>query len=164
MVQVFRRAFGLILAVGTSDVLKVSVEWNPALRILPFMMSDAFTFRNLVVAVATCLLLGCSSSTPVPETVSPEVETASFDTQVSRLKLGMSRAQVTAIMGYEGDAGGKSQTTQGTFETVYFMPNFGQRYSTALKRQFSLGFAGRSDPDGAAVGFKNGRVFTITSH
>ncbi len=76
----------------------------------------------------------------------------------------MSKAQVTAIMDDEGQSLHRSLTGQGNIETVLYQPNFGQRYSTALKQQFSLGFAGRSDPNATTLMFKNGRLSSVSSH
>ena len=76
----------------------------------------------------------------------------------------MSKAQVIAIMDDDGQSFGRSLSAQGAIETIHFMPRFGQRYATALKREFSLGWAGRSDPNGATMMFKDGRLSSISSH
>ncbi len=92
-----------------------------------------------------------------------EAETPPFETRIARLRLGMSKARVAAIMGDEGHSAHRGLSAQGNTETVVYTPDFGQRYSTALRRQFSLGFAGMSDPNGSVLTFRNGALLSISS-
>lgn len=130
-----------------------------------------FYLKNILpTGVIVMLSVGCASQAPTPKpasapaaTVSQEEEEIPFETRVAKLRLGMSKSQVTAIMDDEGQSLHRSLSDQGNVETVLYAPNFGQRYSTALKRQFSLGFAGRSDPNGTVLMFKNGRLSSVSS-
>ena len=98
-----------------------------------------------------------------PQAAQLEAESESYDSRISKLKLGMTKAQVVSIMDDEGQSVNRSLTPQGTIETVIYTPAFGQRYATALKREFSLGFAGRSDPNSTVMMFKDGRLSSVSS-
>lgn len=124
-------------------------------------------------------MVGCASSPSAPGPAGSAARNASqtkvaqqeeeenypaFEERIAKLKLGMSKARVAAIMDDEGHSAHKSLSAQGQIETVVYTPDFGQRYSTALRRHFSMGFAGMSDPDGAVLTFKNGALSSISSH
>lgn len=134
----------------------------------------------LLLMTAAVFLNGCTtpSAQPIPGSAAAKARTnaarqaaaeaeenyPAFEERTAKLKLGMSKARVAAIMDDEGRSVSKTLSPQGAMETVVYTPDFGQRYSTALRRQFSLGFAGMSDPNGAVLTFKNGALFSISSH
>ena len=127
--------------------------------------------HSLALAMTAFGLIGCASHQPETsrppeqaEAAQQEEESETFESRISKLKLGMTKAQVVSIMDDEGQSVNRSLTPQGTIETVIYTPNFGQRYATALKREFSLGFAGRSDPHSSVMMFKDGRLSSVSSH
>ncbi|MCX6855554.1 MAG: hypothetical protein NTV80_11700 [Verrucomicrobia bacterium] len=108
---------------------------------------------------------GCSSTSTSTESGNePVVEEASFDTKVSRLKIGMSKQQVFAIMGDDYTQMGRMQSAQGSFEGLHYTPNYGSRLATTFKRQYTLGIAGRNDTTGVTLQLQNGRLSSINQH
>ncbi len=123
--------------------------------------------RSILVALTVSMLAACASSPDTDRQTARSAERADadeddFDTRLSRLKLGMSRSQVIAILGDNYLPGGRSQSAQGTFETLTYQPGFGSRYATGLIRGYSFGVAGRKRTNGAALQLKDGRLTNIT--
>jgi hypothetical protein len=122
--------------------------------------------KSVFFAFAISMLGACASS---PDTGHQTARTAesekpdedSFDVRLSRLKLGMSKSQVIAIMGDDYLPGGRSLTDRGTFETLTYEPSFGNRSATALIRSYSFGAAGRKRTDGATLQFREGHLAGI---
>ena len=74
----------------------------------------------------------------------------------------MTKQQVIAIMGDNYRPAGRTQSAQGTMEGMHYLPGFGSRYATALKRSYSFGIAGRRDPNGVMLQLKDGRLANIS--
>jgi hypothetical protein len=118
-----------------------------------------------VSILATCLFtLGCASKTTESANKADIEEDDTFDTKVSKLKIGMTKQQVLAIMGDDYTQMGKGLTAHGSFEGLCYTPNYGRRLATALKRQYTLGIAGRNDTTVVTLQFQNGLLSTINQH
>lgn len=123
------------------------------------------TLKHLLLCIATLSLLGCAS-TPDDNrhttATTAESDELPFDDRVSRLKLGMTKQQVISIMGDNYLPGGRNLSAQGSFEGMRYMPSFGSRYATALKRNYSFGIAGRRDTNGVMLQLRDGRLANIS--
>lgn len=108
--------------------------------------------------IAILLFAGCASS---PEPASTASDDSSFESRVERLRLGMTKQQIIAIMGDNYRPGGKTRSTHGSHETMAYLPSFGSRYATALKRNYSFGIAGRHDANAVTLHLQNGRLSNI---
>ena len=136
------------------------IQLNPS--IAPLLI------RSVLTAFAVSMLAACASSPATGRQSARAAETDhdededDFDTRLSKLKIGMSRSQVIAIMGDNYYPGARSQSAQGSFETLMYQPGFGSRYATALIRGYSFGIAGRKRTNGTALQIKDGRLSNIT--
>ena len=121
------------------------------------------TLKHLFLSIAILAMCGCAS-TPQDNARNNEhkADEPSFDAKVSQLKLGMTKHQVIAIMGDNYLPAGRTQSAQGSFEGLHYMPSFGSRYATALKREYSFGLAGRRDTNGIMLQLKDGRLANIS--
>lgn len=125
----------------------------------------------LPAALATVLLSGCASDQPrtsdhhrAAATRREDPEDRPLEDRAARLRLGMSKSQVVAIMGDNYHSGGMSQSAQGTIETWFYQPGFGSRYARALKSEYTFGLSGHEHMDGVHLVFQNGRLSHINTH
>ncbi len=127
--------------------------------------------RFCILLATACIMAGCSSQQSADRRAERRAEDRREDelasqplrTRVSRLRLGMTKAQVVAVMGDEGRSLNVSQSEHGTLETVQYSPGFGSRYVSALKSSYTFGLAGHEGLEGATLLFKNGHLSNISS-
>jgi len=120
------------------------------------------TLKYLLLCISLFSLFGCASTPEDDRRSASTSDELSIDDRVARLKLGMTKQQVIAIMGDNYRPAGRTQSAQGTMEGMHYLPGFGSRYATALKRSYSFGIAGRRDPNGVMLQLKDGRLANIS--
>jgi hypothetical protein len=82
-----------------------------------------------------------------------------FDSNLRRLRIGMSRGQVNDIMDDRGDV----LERNGNIEIVEYRRGFGSSYARALKSNYTFGLSGHEGANGAALTFRNGRLSHISA-